>query len=305
MRMAAAIAILALTACASTVKKEDLEALDRKVDKLAINFSSKNEKAVSLYELLLSRHIDLAKKVGKIDATLKAMEITLDRFREDLKTAKARASGKSGNGASTPVAPPPRQRRKLEEIMMDVEKTLNLLRADKLTTEEARDRFKPDGMHAAPRLIEELRAYITNLAYTGKLEIILAALSPDDLRFPLQVALTKSGSRESAALIIGRTGDHELSKILEEHVKTVDEDFRVLLGEALVRCHNAAGIPLLIRCLRSSDSDTRRIALHSLRPLNKGKDFGYRPALASDENAEALKSWEEWETKFGKTRFDK
>ena len=310
MRMIAVMAMLAMTACSSKAVKKDLTALEQRIDKLEIEHGTKLQRAFLFYQELLSRHDVLEKKAGRIDATLKALEISMERLHDDLKTTKTRVALSSGGGnrettdVDPPAAPVRRDRRKLEEIMMDIEKTLSQLRSSKLTAKEARILFKPDGLHAAPRLIEELRTYITNLDYTRKLETILAGLSPDDLRFPLSVALTKSGSRESAALIVGRTGNRTLSKILEAHVKTVDEDFRVLLGEALTLCRNAAGIPLLVKCLTSTDSDTRRIALHALRNANKGKDFGYRPGLTPEENREALIQWQEWKDKFGPGLWD-
>ena len=39
--------------------------------------------------------------------------------------------------------------------------------------------------------------------------------------------------------------------------------------------------------------------------LAQGKDFDYRPDRSAVENAAAIKLWEEWAEKVGKTLFDK
>ena len=104
--------------------------------------------------------------------------------------------------------------------------------------------------------------------------------------------------------MVGATGDREISRILEESVSGDDEDLRLMAGESMVRCRNAAGVPVLVQCLRSEQRDTRTIAINALRPLNRGGDFGYRAMQTPSENASAIKQWDEWSEKFGKTIFD-
>jgi len=96
----------------------------------------------------------------------------------------------------------------------------------------------------------------------------------------------------------------ELGKLLEEHWDSNDEDFKLLIGESLVLCRNAKGIPILVVSLRSGEVTTRTIAISALKRLARGQDFGYRAQSTNEQNAAALKSWEEWFEKGGKTIFD-
>ena len=145
---------------------------------------------------------------------------------------------------------------------------------------------------------------LTDLDYSANLESLLASFPPSELKAPLRRGLTRNATRESAARVVGQTGDPELGKILIAHARTADEDFKLAVGEGLVLCRQPQGLPLLIDCLKSSSSSTRIIAIDALRRVNQGKDFGYRAPFPPARNAQALKSWEEWNRNFGNKIFE-
>ena len=136
-------------------------------------------------------------------------------------------------------------------------------------------------------------------------QLILGSFPPGELQKPLMKALDHPGARHSVPRIVGATGDSGLSAILAPHAASEDEDFLLAVGDALVRCRNAVGIPALVSCLKSHERATRFIAITLLKGLTQGKDFGFRPGRSATENAAATKVWEEWAEKFGKTIFDK
>jgi HEAT repeat protein len=192
----------------------------------------------------------------------------------------------------------------VEQILLETEAAIAAVRAGKVKPEEAAHQLKPFAKHAAPRIVDEMRRSITQIEYTIQLEAVLSKLPPEELKVPIQKALADKAVRLSAARVVGASGDRELSKVLEAPAAGDDEDLALMAGESMVRCRNAAGVPALVRCLRSEQRDTRTIAINALRPLNRGQDFGYRAPLAPMENAAAIRQWDEWAEKFGRTIFD-
>jgi HEAT repeat protein len=178
------------------------------------------------------------------------------------------------------------------------------LRTGKARTDDAVAALKPIAKDAVPLLLEELKKNIAEIKYAVQLELILSKLPPGDLKIPLGKALEDRTLRQSAARIVGAAGDKELSKVLENYTSVSDDDFRLEAGAALVQCKNAAGIPPLVQSLKSAEWTNRTIAIDLLRKVNKGQDYGYKPRGTSEENAEAIKQWEEWAEKFGKTIFE-
>jgi len=226
---------------------------------------------------------------------------------EHVFTRQIEALGKAPASAPAvpgqPAAEAPRAM-KTEDILIEVETVLSQLRSGKLKNDEAVTRLKPFARLAAPRMVTELKDSIAKYDYTKQLEAILAKFPPADLKLPLQDALKQRGTREAAARVVGAAGDRELSKILEEYLVEGDEDFRLNIGDALVRCRNGSGIPLLLSCLRSDQGATRTIAISALKKINRGEDLGYRSQLSVEANAAAIKSWDEWSDKFAKNLFD-
>jgi outer membrane murein-binding lipoprotein Lpp len=305
-----ALVALAAVGCVDLVEKEDLDEVTKKVDKLSAQVAQKNDMQALLYEELVKRTNGLEKKVGEMDITVNTMKAQVERLEDQTKTLRAQMEGisKSGPaGVSNPGQPAGGEQAKtlkIEDILLEVQTTLSELRSGKIKADEAATRLKPWAQHAAPILITELRGSLTRFEYAKQLESILAKFPPAELKVPMQGALRQRGVRDAAARVIGATGDRELSKLLEEYLTEGDEDFRLAVGDALVRCRNGAGIPLLLFSLKSDQSATRTIAISALKKINRGEDLGYRPQLSPEANAAAIKAWDEWSDKFAKTLFE-
>ncbi len=304
-----AVMALAAAGCVDLVEKEDLDEVTKKVDKLSAQVAQKNDMQALLYEELVKRTNGLEKKVGEMDIMVNTMKTQVARLEDLTRTLRAEvdALGKSpaanpGNPGAQPSAEAAKA--KLEDILLEVETVITQLRGGKLKSDDAVARLKPFAQHAAPRILTELRESLTRYDYAKQLEYVMGKLPPAELKVPLQGALKRPGLREAAARIVGGTGDKELSKILEEYLAEGDEDFKLNVGDALVRCRNGSGIPLLLQCLRSEQGTTRTIAISALKKLNRGEDLGYKSQLSVEANAAAIKAWDEWSDKFAKTLFD-
>jgi outer membrane murein-binding lipoprotein Lpp len=299
---------LAAAGCVDIVEKEDLDEVTHKVEKLSAQVAQKNDMQALLYEEVVKRVNGLEKKVGEMDILVNTMKAQVARLEDLTRTmqgqidalGKAPAPNPANPGAPAAEAP----KMKLEDVLLEVETVVTQLRGGKLKSDEAVTRLKPFAQHAAPRLLTELRESLTRYDYAKQLEFVLGKLPPGELKVPLQGALKRPGLREAAARIVGAAGDKELSKILEEYLGESDEDFKLNIGDALVRCRNASGIPLLLQCLRSEQGATRTIAIAALKKLNRGEDLGYRAQLSVESNAASIKAWDEWSDKFAKTLFE-
>jgi len=301
--------VLALSAagCADVASQHDVQVIDKKVDKLSMSLAQLNEQKTFAAVEVTDQVANLHKSAAANDALLRALQASVARLEEEVKTLKAQALAQPAPAPAPGdplVRPESGKPLKLEEILLEIETTLNQLRSGKLREEEAFIRLKPFTKDAAPRIFQEIRASITKFEYTKQLERILGRFPSEDLKLPLREALTQHGARESAARIAGATKDPGLGKLLEEQAATEDEDFRLVVGDAMVSCRNAGGIQLLLRCLRSDQPATRTIAIAALKRINRGDDLGFRAQLEPDQNAAAVKAWDEWAEKYGKVIFD-
>ncbi len=305
-----AILALAAAGCVDIVEKEDLDALQGKFDKLNAQVANKNDLQTMVYDALVQRTTGLEKKVGDMDIMVKDMKAQIDRLQDIITTLQGRIEQLSKNSSGQAPAVPGQpavdtpKGLSLEDILTEIETILTQLRGGKIKTDEAVTRLKPWAQHAAPRIVTELRGSLTRFDYTKQLTSILAKFPPAELKVPLTGALKDRTTRDSAAWVVGATGDKELSKILEEYLAEGDEDFRLSVGDALVRCRNGSGIPLLLGCLKSDQGSNRTIAIAALKRINRGEDLGYKAQLSPEANAAAIKSWEEWSDKFAKTVFE-
>jgi len=283
------------------VDRGEFDSVKDKLDKIELETKNKNELQVHLFNELVQKHGALAGQVAQLDILVRALQSSVSSLEDRVKVLEARRSTtterpESGQG--------PGPKDKLEDILLQIEKTITELRQGKIKTDEATALLHPYAAHAAPRLLDELAGAVTKFDYAKQLESILSKFPPADLKTPIQKALGQRGLRESAARIVGQTRNPELGKVLEEHADSLDEDFRLVVGESLVLCRNPRGIAILVICLRSGETTTRTIAISALRRLNRGQDLSYRAQHTNDENAAAIKSWEEWAEKYGKTIFD-
>lgn len=305
-----AVLVLATVGCVDIAEKEDLDDVVAKVEKISAQMAQKNDMQALLYEELVKRTNGLEKKVGEMDILTNTMKAQVARLEELLKTLQAQVETLSKAPPSglpaTPGQPGTEAARtlKIEEILLEIQTVLAELRGGKLKADEAATRLRPWAQHAAPQLVTELRNSLAKFEYAKQLESILAKFPPLELKAPLSGALRQRAIREAAARVIGATGDKELSHVLEEYVGESDEDFRLAVGDALVRCRNGAGIPLLLSSLRSEQSSTRTIAISTLKKINRGDDMGYKPQLTPEANAAGIKAWDEWSDKFAKTLFE-
>jgi vacuolar-type H+-ATPase subunit I/STV1 len=305
-----ALAALATVGCFDLVEKEDLDTVTTKVDKLSAQVAQKNDMQALLYEEIVKRVTGLEKTVAQLDTATNTMKAQVERLEDQVKTLNAQMEALSkappSGAPALPGQPAAEQARtlKIEEILLEIQTVLAELRGGKIKADEAAVRLKPWAQHAAPQLVTELRNSLARFDYAKQLESILAKFPPAELKVPLQGALRQRGIREAAARVIGATGDKELSHILEEYLGETDEDFRLAVGDALVRCRNGSGIPLLLASLRSDQSATRTIAISTLKKINRGEDLGYKPHLTPEANAAGIKAWDDWSDKFAKTLFD-
>lgn len=303
MKLWTTIVALAAAGCTSTATREDMDKTRSDLEKVRIDMVNKNEMQSHLYDQLVNANKALQERLVKLEMLANALRSDVERHEDKLKNPHSAPSAPAALSDTTPAAPAV-PARKVEDILLETEAALSNMRASRIKPEDVAVQLKPWAKDAAPYILDELRKSITRIDYTIQLEFVLSRLPPADLRVPLQKAFMEPGVRVSAARIVGAAGDKELSRLMEPLASGGDEDFRLVVGDSLVRCRNAAGITPLIACLKSDQRDTRTIAISSLRPLNRGQDFGYRAGRGAEENAAAVKSWEEWGEKFGKTLFD-
>lgn len=309
MAVAATVSALAMIGCVDLAEKDELDDVSAKLTKLSAQIAQKNDMQTMFAEELVKRTNGLEKKVGEMDILVNTMKSQVEGLEDLTKTLRAtieQLSKAQPAGTANPGQPASEQAKalKIEDILLEVQTVLSELRSGKVKTDEAATRLKPWAHNATPILVTELRGSLTRFEYAKQLETILGRFPPAELKVPLQGGLRQRGIREAATRVIGATGDKDLSKLLEEYLAEGDEDFRLAVGEALVRCRNGTGIPLLLFSLKSDQSATRTIAISALKKINRGEDLGYKPQLTPEANAAAIKAWDEWSDKFAKTLFE-
>ena len=304
-KLSIAIAALAVVGCGSYPEKSESDRLHEELTDLKLKVEKNNTGQSYAVEQIFNTNKAILERVVKLEILASGLETTLKHLEEQVKTlAAAQAAGPAASADPSVPKTARGPEKKLEDILLEIETTVGQLRDQKIKTDEAATLLKPWARHAIPRLIEELDRSLTRFDYAKQLEKILAAMPPADLKLPLRDAAGRRSVRESAARVVGMAKDRELSKILEEQAASPDEDLRLAVGEALVLCRNAAGIPPLVQCLKSEQGATRTIAVSALKKANRNLDLGYRPQSSPADNAEAIKAWEDWAEKYGKSIFD-
>lgn len=285
--LAIAAAALVLLSC-STVQSAPQDSLADKVARLEAQMTQKYDKAHSLVTLLVA-------DVQRLERRLSALESENQLLRIDVKNLTAKLE--SGGGAQNPG---PGQ--DLVGVALKIDTALAKLK----TTGQVEDAVKelvPLSKYSAERMTEALKQ-IASPDYVASLEKVLARCPPDDLKRPLGEAVKDRIRRTSVARVIGATGDAGLSKILESFTGDPDPIVQVELGQALLACKNKAGVPPLLKALRAPESEVRFRALLTLKRLNKGETYGFDMNKGADENADALKSWDDWWQKEGPKLFE-
>jgi outer membrane murein-binding lipoprotein Lpp len=295
----AAILALAGAGCVE-VERQEFDKLSTDVKNLQIYQKNDHEMQAHLYSELTQKFGSLVKQVTELDTLVRAMQASVDRLELEMKALQHTKRSET-KGVEGPIAIGPGPN--VAEIQLQIEQTLGGLRQGKLKPEDALKLLEPYSVYATPKILDELAGAVTQFEYAKQLESILSKFPSDTLKAPLQKALGQAGLRQSAARVVGHTKDPGLGKLLESFTEGNDEDFKLTVGDSLVQCRNAKGIPILIVSLRSGEATTRTIAIAALKRLNRGEDFGYRAQASNDANAEPLRAWAEWGEKSGKTIF--
>jgi hypothetical protein len=168
--------------------------------------------------------------------------------------------------------------------------------------EEVRASIRPILPQALEYLMNELKGAVKSLTdadarFVGNFKAVLIGLPFSELVRPFESALREDLLRMVICDTIGLTGHPDLGKLLRPYINTPDENFRAQVGEALVRCKDEGGVPLLLILLRSATLEFRTIALAALRKIAPSNTaFGYDSYLPPDSetNKDAIKKWDAW-----------
>lgn len=300
MRYVTVVLALLAAGCSGKPTREEFEEHNKRITDLDIKITNKNEAQVETYLKLVDANRQILENLGKLENQILVLKTHMEDLDQKYKSPTPPAPPPGGSEAP----PKPANIRKLEDILLEAERALTDLREGKVKAEDIAEKLKPYAKETAPVVAEELRKPIARIDYTRQLEVLLGSFPASSLQVPIQKLLMEPGVRVSAARIVGRVGDKGLSKLLEDQLTSPDEDFKLMAAESLVLCRNVAGVTALVQCLRSEQRDTKIIAINALRRLNNNQDLGYRAQRGAEENAAALKAWDEWAAKTGKHVFD-
>jgi hypothetical protein len=285
--------LVAGAGCAQGPTREDHQQLSRRLARLEKSTQAINSKQTLLYNTLIEKYGAMERTVREMDAITKILDTTVKRLEDRVGNTVL-----PGNGGGKPNRPA------AAEIPAKVASVLRGMKTRNMTVEEAALTLRPVAVEATPLLTDQLTKPLGDRAYRNAIESVISNLPVDAIRTPVTALLALPGMvRMSGARVIRNHRDRKLSAALEGFTKTPDEDFRLLIGEALAACKNPAGIPVLVRSLRSNEYSNRVIAIDLLRKLNDGKDFGYRASRTGEENTSALAEWDKWRDGAGKELF--
>jgi len=290
--LSVASAILVLLSCTSVYTAEPQDSLKDKVAKLEAEMIAKTDRAFKLYSELTESVLKMERRIGDLERENQLLKIEVKQLRDKM-------SGNAGATREGPVAGPD-----LAEVSMKIETALAKLKATS-NVEEGIKELVPLSRYSVTKMAEALRQ-ISSPDYTAALEKVLAKCPVEDLKGPLGKAVEDRIRRTSVSRVIGAVGDAGLSKILEAYTGDSDPIIQVELGQALLACKNRMGVPPLLRALRAPDSDCRLRAILLLKPhtASKRETFGFDVNKGADENAAALKAWDEWWQKDGAKLFE-
>ncbi len=276
------------------------------IDEQLVRIANRTDKNFELYKAMLDKIADLERRVGSLESLIKTYDIEIRTLNDKL----SRVGAGSPNTTTPPppvttVTTPPLT---TEEAVKETDNQLARLK-DGLRAEDVAKALQQLGKHAAPKICESLKTAFRDVDYMKRLEFVLGKLPAADVKIPAEMALKNAVARYPVARAIGELGDRELAKLLEPFTSDPEADFVYTVGTSLLRCKNRAGVPALIRVLRTSDKDknTRYLAasaLTSMRVREKDADFGYDYNKLAAENAAAIARWEEWYEKAGPKLFD-
>ena len=290
------LVMASVVGCAQGPTKEEHMRLQRRLAALEKSPSATNSKQTLLYNQLIDSYGAMDRKVNEMDAITKIVDTTVKRLEDRL--AKSPSPGKGAEGTL------PKERTALANIPGQVASVLRGLKTRTMTVEEAALKLKNIALESTPLLTEQLTKPLGDRAYRNTIESLLSNLPLEAIQKPVTDLLALPGMvRMSAARIIRNHADRNLSVTLEEYLKSPDEDFRLVIGEALVASKNPAGVPVLVASLQSKEYSNRVITIDLLRKLNGGEDYGYRASKSEEENTSAMEKWDAWRDGAGKELF--
>lgn len=280
-----AAVILVLLSC-SSVQSAPQDSLEDKVKKLEIQMTQKLDKARVVYDDLIERLMRVERRVAALENENQLLRIDVKKLSEKLESAGARGAP----GVD------------LSEVGMKIDQALAKLRTTGNVDEAAKE-LVPLARYSVTKMIEALKQ-MGSPDYVAAVEKVLAKCPVAELKGPLEDAVKARERRTSAARVIGAVGDNGLSKILEPYIGDSDPIVQVELGQALLSCKNRMGVPPLLKALGAPESEIRFRAILGLKRVNNGQTYGFDMNKGSDENAEALKSWNDWWQKEGQKLFE-
>ena len=291
--LSAAAALLAVMGC-SSVEQEPPDTVEDKLTKLEVQMTAKLDKAHAVFTELTDNYMRLQRRVGDLESDNKMLQIEVKRLNDKVETAGA-ASPRTSEQPQGPSPDMPEIGIRIDQAMVKLKTTGNV--------DEAAKELVPLSRYSVVKLVEALKQ-ISLPDYVADVEKVLAKCSPLDLKTPLEEAAKDRSRRSSVARVVGGSRDPGLSRILEPHAGDSDPVVQVEIGQALVACRNKAGVPPLLKALAAPESEIRFRAILSLKRLNKGETFGYNMNQSADENAAALKAWQDWWQKEGPKLFE-
>jgi len=263
-----AITAISISACAESPKQKEQE---KKLSNLETELSN----IQNILSQLTKNQTEEQSKIYEIMG-----EIAV------IKTKIAQITAKQSS-LETPISP--------TEPGRKVDIIIGRLKRDEISSAEAARQIDSVGKIAVPYLWELLlRAKSTkDLDLSNKLEETISRLPSENIKTFMIEALKDEQLRVSAARIIGNVRDNVLSKELEPYINDNDSYFRFIVGDALTKCKNKAGIPILIDALKNDKEVYNIIAFDILSKVTKN-NFGYKIFAPTKENQKAIELWEEW-----------
>lgn len=283
------LALLGACAASGSSAQEESEMI-RRINVL----EAKNNSAVAFYEDLSKKVVDLHKRLSDLSNQFIVLQTANADLESRLKAGAAAAPAVVGDGG------PPAD----ENAIRKTELTLKALKsgeADETTT--IRELF-PFARVAAPLVMEELRRNLISPKYAPTLERVLSTLPVDAVRGSVAEAAKSREMLAPVSRIVGALGDLELSKILAGTLASADEDLRLEIASALVKCKNPDGLLPLVNLLRSEKWDIRMLAIDALKKINRGADYGFNARASAAENEAAVAKWKTWQREFGPNLFN-
>jgi HEAT repeat protein len=235
-----------------------------------------------------------------VEERLKTLEDAVSRLISNLNTIQKGVAQPHPNGDDPkPVAKPVEPGRPKVDALTLLSETNEKMKGGPMAREDLARRaadMQEVANQAVTKFIEELRQNMDNHHFVNNFMALMAAFPAANTSKAFADALKEIRLRGVICETIEKSGQLDLSRILEDFSNTADDNFRAQIGRAMTSCKNPAGVPLLLIVLRSQDENLRTIAILTLKTLAGGKTFGYDFFLSpeSESNRTAIAKWDAW-----------